>query len=83
MARMEDVLELYSEDSDPERPVVCFDETSRQLIEDTRTPIAPRAGRVQRYDYETEARNLFMFCERQVEVTASHRCGLRADALAG
>ena len=74
---MEDVLELYSEDHDPERPVVCFDETSKQLIEDTRTPIAPRAGRLKRYDYEYKrngTRNLFMFCEpkggwRHVEVT--------------
>ncbi len=77
VARMEDVLELYSEDYDPERPVVCFDETSKQLIEDTRTPIAPRAGRLKRYDCEYKrngTRNLFMFCEpkggwRHVEVT--------------
>ena len=47
MARMEDVLDLYGEDYDPECPVVCFDETSTQLIEETRTPIAPRAGRVE------------------------------------
>ena len=77
MARMEDVLDLYGEDYDPERPVVCFDETSKQLIEETRTPIAPRAGRLKRYDYEYKrngTRNLFMFCEpkggwRHVEVT--------------
>ena len=48
VARMEDVLELYGEDYDPECPVVCFDETSKQLIEETRTPIAPRAGRLKR-----------------------------------
>ncbi len=77
VARMEDVLDLYGEDYDPERPVVCFDETSKQLIEETRTPIAPRAGRLKRYDYEYKrngTRNLFMFCEpkggwRHVEVT--------------
>ena len=39
MARMEDVLDLYHEACDPERPVVCFDETSRQLVEDVRPPI--------------------------------------------
>ncbi len=39
VARMEDVLDLYGEDYDPERPVVCFDETSKQLIEETREPI--------------------------------------------
>ena len=36
VARMEDVLDLYEEEYDPERPVVCFDETSKQLIKDTR-----------------------------------------------
>ena len=44
MARMEDVLEFYEEEYDPERPVVCFDETSKQLIDDTREPIAPQRG---------------------------------------
>ena len=74
---MEDVLDLYSEEYDPERPVVCFDETSKQLIEDTREPIVAEPGRVQRYDYEYRrngTRNLFVFCEpkggyRHVEVT--------------
>ena len=33
VARMEDVLELYAERADPKRPVVCFDETPRQLME--------------------------------------------------
>ena len=74
---MENVLDLYSEEYDPERPVVCFDETSKQLIEDTREPIVAEPGRVQRYDYEYRrngTRNLFVFCEpkggyRHVEVT--------------
>ena len=77
VARMEDVLELYEEEYDPERPVVCFDETSKQLIDDTREPIASQPGRVGRYDYEYKrngTRNLFMFCEpkggwRHLEVT--------------
>ena len=61
---MEDVLDLYEEEYDPERPVVCFDETSKQLIEDTKEPIVAEPGRVQRYDYEYKrngTRNLFMF----------------------
>lgn len=74
---MEDVLDLYHEDYDPYRPVVCFDETSRQLVADKRPPIEARPGRVERYDYEYKrngTRNLFMFCEpkagwRHVEVT--------------
>jgi len=40
-ARMEDVLELYAEAADPQRPVVCFDETPRQLIGEARVPTAP------------------------------------------
>ena len=74
---MEDVLDLYYEDYDPDHPVVCFDETSKQLVADKRPSIGARPGRVERYDYEYKrngTRNLFMFCEpkagwRHVEVT--------------
>ena len=77
VARMEDVLDLYEEEFNPERPVVCFDETSRQLIRDSRPGIDAAPGRVRRYDYEHErngTRNLFVFCEpkagyRHIEVT--------------
>ena len=46
VARMEDVLDLYQQAYHPERPVVCFDETSRQLTGEVRPPIeaAPRTG---------------------------------------
>ena len=44
VARMEDVLDLYEEEYDPERPVVCFDETSKQLIGDTRPSIRSEPG---------------------------------------
>ena len=63
---MEDVLDLYSEEYDPDRPVVCFDETSKQLIGHTRDPIGAQSGRLERYEYEYRrngTRNLFMFCE--------------------
>ena len=74
---MEDVLDLYAEPYDPDRPVVCFDETSRQLLGEVRPPIAAAPGRVARYDTEYQrngTRNLLMFCEpkggwRHVEVT--------------
>ena len=74
---MENVLDLYHEDYDADRPVVCFDETSKQLVADKRPPIEARPGRVERYDTEyirNGTRNLFMFCEpkggwRHVEVT--------------
>ena len=41
---MEDVLDLYAEPYDPQRPVVCFDETSTQLLADVREPFARPAG---------------------------------------
>ena len=77
MARMEDVLDLYAEPYDSQRPVVCFDETSTQLLAETRAPMPPRPGRPQRQDYEYRregTRNLFLTCEplagwRQVAVT--------------
>ena len=52
MARMEDLLDLYHQDHDPDHPVVCFDETSKQLVKDVRPAIEARAGRVERYDTE-------------------------------
>jgi transposase len=52
VARMEDVLDLYAEEPDPERPVVCFDESPMQLIGEVRRPIPAAPGRVGRYDYE-------------------------------
>ena len=77
VAHMEDVLDLYAEPYDPKRPVVCFDETSTQLLAETRAPMPPRPGRPQRQDYEYRregTRNLFLACEplagwRQVAVT--------------
>ena len=39
VAHMEEVLDLYAEPYDPQRPVVCFDETSTQLLADTRPPL--------------------------------------------
>ena len=70
-------MDLYEEEYAPDRPVVCFDKTSRQLVRDSRPDIGDAPGRVERYDYEYErngTRNLFMFCEpkagyRHVEVT--------------
>ena len=45
---MEDVLDLYAEPYDPQRPVVCFDETSTQLLAETRPSLPPRPGLPQR-----------------------------------
>ena len=63
---MEDVLDLYAEPYDPDRPVVCFDETSTQLLADTRPPIPVRPGQPRRQDYEYRragTRNIFLTCE--------------------
>ena len=74
---MEDVLDVYCLEYDPRWPQVCMDEQSRQLIKETRTPLAAAPGKPQREDYEYERNgtaNLFMFVEpltgwRQVTVT--------------
>jgi hypothetical protein len=74
---MEDVLGLYHEPYDPDFPLVCFDESSKQLIKETRQPLPAQPGQVQRFDYEYErngTRNLFVFFEpltgwRHVQVT--------------
>ena len=47
---MEDVLAVYHRPYDPERPVVCLDETFKQLIGEAREPLPPVPGRVERYD---------------------------------
>ena len=55
---MEDVLAVYHRPHDPQRPVVCLDECSKQLIGEVRTPLPPcparedRPGQAERYDYE-------------------------------
>jgi hypothetical protein len=68
VAAMEDVLEVYAEPYDPTRPKVNFDETTKQLITETRQPRPAQPGRPQRYDYEyarNGTRNLFLFGEPQ------------------
>jgi hypothetical protein len=77
---MEDVLEVYQRPHDPDRPVVCVDEASKQLIAETRVPIPAKSGRPKRYDYEYERNgtaNLFMMFAplegwRHVKVTDRH-----------
>ena len=66
MSAKEDVLDLYAEPYDPQRPVACFDETSTQLLAETRTPLPARPGRPKREDYEyvpAGTRNLFLTCK--------------------
>jgi hypothetical protein len=77
---MEDVLAVYTRPRDPDRPLVCLDETSKQLLAETRVPIPMKPGRPARCDYEYERNgtaNLFMMFAplegwRRVKVTDRH-----------
>ena len=76
-ARMYDLLELYAKPYDAAEPVICLDEKSKQLLEQTRRPIPAIPGRVAKEDYEYKragTRNLFVAVEPkaghwEVEVT--------------
>src|SRR5258708_8516238 len=78
VAAMEDVLDLSAAPSDPQRPMVTFAETSKQVSGETRPPLPTQPGQPARYDSEYKrngTRNIFLFCEpqagwRPVAVTA-------------
>lgn len=78
---MEDVLAVYKRPYDPKRPLVCMDESSKQLLADTRTALPMEPGQLLRYDYEYVRQgvaNLFMFFtplenKRRIKIT-DHRC---------
>jgi len=77
---MEDILEVYQRPYDRQRPLVCLDESSKQLIAETRVPIAAKPGQPGRHDYEYRRNgtaNLFMMFAplegwRHVKVTDRH-----------
>jgi hypothetical protein len=77
---MENILAVYTRPRDPDRPLVCLDETSKQLIRETRVPVPMQPGRPARVDYEYERKgvaNIFMLFAplegwRHVEVTDRH-----------
>jgi hypothetical protein len=89
VANMEDVLEVCQRPRDPQRPVVCLDETSKQMIVETRAAIPAVPGRKARHDYEYERNgvtNLFMMFAplegwRHVKVTDRHAAVDYAHAL--
>ena len=74
---MEDVLNTYVQAVDPQRPLVCMDEASKQLLADTQDPLPMQPGQPERFDYEYEREgvaNLFMFFaplqgKRHIKVT--------------
>jgi hypothetical protein len=89
VAAMEGVLDVYRRPRDPQRPLVCLDETSKQMIKETRAPIPAAPGRQARHDYEYERNgvaNLFMMFAplegwRHVKVTDRHAAIDYAHAL--
>jgi len=86
---MEEVLAVYTRPRDPAIPVVCLDETSKQLVSETRVPIPMQEGRPARFDYEYERHgtaNLFMMFAplegwRHIKVTDRHTAVDYARAL--
>ena len=77
VAALEDVLTVYQGPLDAAHPVICRDETSKQLVSETRAALPAEPGQPRREDYEYERQgvaNLFLFCEpltgwREVQVT--------------
>ncbi|NOQ22743.1 MAG: IS630 family transposase [Candidatus Aegiribacteria sp.] len=78
---MENVLEIYHRPFDPDYPVVCMDESSKQMLKEVRRPIPARPGRPERFDTEYERNgtsNIFMFFEplaakRYVDITDTRK----------
>lgn len=89
IARMEDVLDLYAQKPNAKFPVVCFDETPRQLIGESRVPTLPKPGRPARFDYEyvrNGTANVFMFVDahrpwRHAKVTDRRACSDFAECM--
>jgi len=66
VAQMEEVLDVYEQPDNPLEPVLCFDESSKQLIDEVRLPTLPQPGQVARQDSEYQRNgtaNLFMCFE--------------------
>ena len=63
---MEDVLDVYTRPYDPQYPMVCVDETSKQLVGEVETPLPAVPGYLARYDHHymrNGVANLFMMLE--------------------
>jgi len=78
---MEDVLDVYIRQRNPARPLICLDESSKQLISHTRTPLPVKPGHPAKHDHEYRragTANLFMLFAplegwRHVEVTQTRK----------
>jgi len=81
VSAMEDILEVYKRPYDAKKPLVCLDESSKQQVNEVRTPLPMKPGQAERYDTEYERNgvsHLFMIFSplegtRRVEVTNNHR----------
>jgi len=77
VANMEMVLDVYKRPFDPLHPIICMDESPKQLISETRKPIPAAPGRSAKYDYEYKrggVSNIFLACEplagkRMIKIT--------------
>jgi hypothetical protein len=86
---MEAILQLYAQSYDPQRPMVCFDEKSTQLLDEIRPMLSLQPGQPRKQDYEYKregTRNLFLFVEpkagqRHVLVTRFRKKGDFAYAM--
>jgi hypothetical protein len=86
---MEDVLTVYQRPYAPAHPVICRDETSKQLVSETRLPLPPEPSQPRREDYEYKrcgVANLFLFVEplsgwREVQVTERRTRADGAEAM--
>ena len=77
VANMEMVLDVFKRPFDPLHPIICMDESPKQLISETRKPIPAAPGRAAKYDYEYKrcgVSNIFLACEplagkRMIKIT--------------
>ena len=68
---MEDVLEVYHRQFEDNEVLVCLDETGKQLVRETRTPLPPRPGAPACYDYEYERNGVGnLYLARRIESNA-------------
>ena len=82
VCRMEDILALFTQPQDPQRPLICMGEVSKQLLSDVKEPIPAEPGEPKRVDYTYRRHgvaNLFMFFapllgKRHIKVTERRTC---------
>ena len=74
---MEDILDIYKRPYEPEYPVVCFDESSKQLVAEIIEPLSMEPVKPQRYDYQYESNGLTKFVHEGVTPLFQHSGGVK------